>query len=363
MGSSPLISVVIPAYNQAEFLNASIESVLEQSYPTVELLVVNDGSTDGTSQLLRQYEPLKNVRIINQENQGLSAARNRGIRAAQGSYIALLDSDDLMRPDRLEKQYAAFKNHPEVDAIYTSVDLIDSDDHPIGSLRRKAIPQKNFLAEEFFRHQIPSPSTLLVKRDLFSSHLFDQEKRIGEDLEWTLRAAHHYTYFCLDSPLTSYRRHRENLSEKLALLRKNELEILHTYGAEHICRCVDESRICDKALHKGKILFVMQHYDDALKQLRLSKAPLAFFYQANCHFEKENFTSAVDFYKRSLIQDAGNPAAWNNLGVALLRLNKVTEADSCFSRALTLRPAYLDPQMKTWTRRELREDLLPYSRR
>lgn len=102
MTLKPTISVVIPAYNAADFVSEAIESVINQSYPSVECIVVNDGSSDGTADVLKGFETVANV--IHQENQGVSAARNRGIDAATGDWIAFLDADDLWHPEKLALQ-------------------------------------------------------------------------------------------------------------------------------------------------------------------------------------------------------------------------------------------------------------------
>ena len=93
----PLVSVIMPAFNSARFVGQAVQTVLAQTYPQVELIVVNDGSTDETETVLAPYA--NRIQIINQANQGVSAARNTGIRAAQGQYIAFLDADDLMMLD------------------------------------------------------------------------------------------------------------------------------------------------------------------------------------------------------------------------------------------------------------------------
>src|SRR5215211_9350661 len=100
-----LVSVVIPCYNQAHFLGEAIESVLSQSYRNFEILVVDDGSTDNTSEVASRYE---RVRIVRQENRGLSGARNRGLREAKGEYVVFLDADDRLLPGALEASLGCF---------------------------------------------------------------------------------------------------------------------------------------------------------------------------------------------------------------------------------------------------------------
>lgn len=360
MDSDPLISVVIPTYNQADYLEKSIQSVLNQTYDSFETLIVNDGSTDETSRALEKYRSIPSLRIINQDNKGLSAARNAGIKEATGKYIALLDSDDLMVSDRLISQIQAFRTNLTIDVVYTAVHLIDHKDNMLSLMRREDIPAENFLAEEFFRNQIPTPSTIMAKSEVFQKHLFDESLRAGEDLEWILRTAHDFTFHYLDLPLTKYRRHQSNLSEDLSMMREIELKILRSYGIDHICSCVERSKIHDKALLKGKILYVMEYFEEAVILLKESKSPLSLFYISNCFYQLKDFQMAVQYYLKSLAEDSENAACWNNLGIALLKLGRVTEAEEALAKAVTLKPGYLDPSRKTFTRRELRKDLLPY---
>ncbi|MBK8993570.1 MAG: glycosyltransferase family 2 protein, partial [Gammaproteobacteria bacterium] len=110
--SEDLVSVVIPAYNAAAFIERAVDSVLTQSYRSREVLVVNDGSTDRTGEVLARYGSA--IRVIDQPNGGLSSARNRGIREARGEFVALLDADDRWLPEKLERQVQAMVADPGI---------------------------------------------------------------------------------------------------------------------------------------------------------------------------------------------------------------------------------------------------------
>ena len=111
MSPSPLVSVVIPTFNGGLLLTETLNSVFAQTFTDYEVIVINDGSTDNTLELLKDYEP--RIRLISQENQGIGAARNRGIDESRGRYVALLDHDDLWLPGKLQTQVNFFKRHPE----------------------------------------------------------------------------------------------------------------------------------------------------------------------------------------------------------------------------------------------------------
>ncbi|MFN8002607.1 MAG: glycosyltransferase family 2 protein [Acidobacteriota bacterium] len=130
--NKPLVSVIVPTYNRAYCLGATIDSVLAQTYSTLELLVIDDGSSDQTRELVEnQYGYDPRVRYVYQTNAGVSAARNHGFRLAQGDFVALIDSDDLWEPWKLELQVAAFDRLPQVGMIWTDMRAIDSQGAPI----------------------------------------------------------------------------------------------------------------------------------------------------------------------------------------------------------------------------------------
>lgn len=130
----PLVSVIIPAYNGDRFLAETIESVLQQTYPHWELIVVDDGSTDQTQQIVQGYcdrYPAQ-IRYYYQQNQGVARARTQGIKLAQGEYIALLDQDDLLLPEKLSLQVACFETDPAIGMVHSGWRLINAQGEPLG---------------------------------------------------------------------------------------------------------------------------------------------------------------------------------------------------------------------------------------
>ncbi|NOT62842.1 MAG: glycosyltransferase family 2 protein [Acidobacteria bacterium] len=124
--NEPLVSVIVPTYNRAYCLGATLDSVLQQTYPHVELIVIDDGSTDGTAELIaRDYAQDKRVRYVRQANAGVVAARNHGLRLAQGDFVALLDSDDVWHLWKLEAQLAVMRARPEVGMVWTDMEAVN----------------------------------------------------------------------------------------------------------------------------------------------------------------------------------------------------------------------------------------------
>jgi glycosyltransferase involved in cell wall biosynthesis len=185
----PLVSVVIPAYNAERFLGEAIESVLAQTYSPVELIVVDDGSTDRTAEVAAAYGE---ATVISQENSGPSAARNRGAAAAGGEFLAFHDSDDTMTPDKLAVQAGHLLDNPGVGCVLAEQELLvePGAELPFWAEGTKVPtvmpPRPPELADEPMVH----PMTMVVRRATFEQvGGFDQSMRAAEDFDWMLRAS------------------------------------------------------------------------------------------------------------------------------------------------------------------------------
>lgn len=204
------ISVVIPAYNAEPFLKAAIESVLRQSVPPLEVLVVDDGSTDGTASLARSIE---GVRYVHQENRGVSAARNRGIAEASGRFIALLDADDAWREDKLAVQMArlrdgafAYSARTETDAHLRPILLVESD---------RTVPVLEGLL--FYGNVVGTPSSVIAPREaLLEAGGFDLKLSMCADWDMWIRLALTLDAVYSPEPLLLYRVHEQSMSFNLS---------------------------------------------------------------------------------------------------------------------------------------------------
>jgi glycosyltransferase involved in cell wall biosynthesis len=210
MNSVPRVSVVIPTYNRLGYLQIAIDSALAQTSCDCEIIVVDDGSTDGTGAVLRaQYG--QSIRYEYQENRGESAARNRAIELAQGEYIALLDSDDAWLPEKISRQVTALDADPDAGMVFCQAWLIDQHGDRIGDrpegfdLHAADITPDKML----FVNQIGGPSTTLIRRSVLQVVGFDPSIRFGEDwdlfLQMLLRG---YRINFISEPLAYIRRHR-----------------------------------------------------------------------------------------------------------------------------------------------------------
>lgn len=169
----PLVSVIVPVYNGQRYLEATLKSIFDQDYEPVEIIVVDDGSTDGTAEIVKSY-PV--VRYIYQNNQGPSAARNTGIAAAQGEMIAFLDADDLWLPNKLSLQVGYLRQHPEKGLVYAH--------------RRMIIEEGVETPPWFSANDTPAlfAGAVLVRKNVFEQvGFFNPEYRFGENAEWLAR--------------------------------------------------------------------------------------------------------------------------------------------------------------------------------
>jgi glycosyltransferase involved in cell wall biosynthesis len=186
---SNLISVVIPTYNRVPFLKDAIDSVLSQTFQAFELIVIDDGSTDDTPNLLSSYG--NKIKVITQANQGPSAARNRGIEAAKGKWIAFLDSDDVWKPDKLEKQVQFIIDYPDTRVCQTEETWIRNGKRV--NPRKKHEMHSGWIYEKCLPLCIVSPSSVMIHQDVFEKvGLFDETMPACEDYDLWLRISPYY---------------------------------------------------------------------------------------------------------------------------------------------------------------------------
>lgn len=209
--SSPLVSVIIPAYNQSQYLGKAIESVLAQTYTHLETIIVDDGSTDDTATVSRHYTSDKRVRYIFQENAGLSAARNTGIRHARGKYLTFLDSDDLFLPHKLDILVKRLKREPHLGLTAGQAQPINEDGQPIGSLFDEPLPEDE--RRLLLGNPLHVGSVLLRRSWQEEVGLFDESLRSYEDWDMWLRLA---LAGCpmdfVHTPVSLYRFHRAQMT-------------------------------------------------------------------------------------------------------------------------------------------------------
>lgn len=207
--SVPCVSVIIPTHNRAQLIGQALQSVLEQTYADYEIIVIDDGSTDNTRQVVQSFSGP--IHYVYQNNRGASAARNQGIELAHGKYIAFLDSDDWCLPQRLEKQANYLDEHLQTGAVYSWYIEVNEHDNRL-YLRRPDLSgavYKQFLSR--YMVGLMYPSTVMVRREVLTHvGVFDEQMPPAEDSDLWCRIARFYDVGLIREPLSNIRRHSEN---------------------------------------------------------------------------------------------------------------------------------------------------------
>lgn len=229
----PLVSIIMSAYNAVEYLKTAIESVLGQTYPSFEFIIINDGSTDNTNLIIKEYaDKDKRIRIIDhQKNRGLIASLNEGVEIASGEYIARQDADDISLPSRLEKQVRFLQKNNQIGMVGANYHVIDERGTVVDTTNVFTQPTDLALAEIFtnqFGH-----GTIMARAELLKKHRFDQNYKHAEDYELWSRLAHEAELANLKEPLYKWRLHKggitasKNAEMQLQVRRINEREFAY----------------------------------------------------------------------------------------------------------------------------------------
>jgi len=205
-----MVSVIIPAYNRAHVLDRALDSILAQDYSPVEIILVDDGSTDHTPDLLDQYKGL--ITVLKQSNKGVSAARNLGIHKSRGRFIALLDSDDAWTPEKLSLQTAFFEAHPHALICQTEETWIRNGRRVNPKIKHKK--PSGMIFTPSLKLCLVSPSAVMMRRELFDiKGYFNEDFLVCEDYDLWLRVSMDTPVYLIDTPCTvKYGGHDDQLS-------------------------------------------------------------------------------------------------------------------------------------------------------
>jgi glycosyltransferase involved in cell wall biosynthesis len=244
-----LVSIIIPSYNQGHFLAEAIESVLSQSYPHVEIIMVDDGSTDDSFLVASGYQ---GVRCIKQENQGISGARNRGAQESSGAYLIFLDADDLLLPNSLELGLRHFKDRPEVALVAGHCQHISPDRSPLPTPPQRLVEEDHYI--ELLRdNYIWPPASVIFRRSQFESvGGFNRSLSGSADHDIYLRIAAKFPIHFHNDVVALYRQHETNMSSNCFLMLRESVLTLksqkhHLKGTKEFeaymsglkeCRCL-----------------------------------------------------------------------------------------------------------------------------
>ena len=214
------MTVIVPAYNAEPTIDATLASVRAQTHGELEILVVDDGSTDGTAAKVRRHAAADpRVRLITQDNAGVAAARNRGIAKATGKLIAPIDADDLWHPEKIARQVEEMRRNPELGLVCTAYSIIDEHGH-VAFVVSGTLPHSTRFEDLCRRNFIGNGSSALMKRSVILScggydpGLRDQGAQGCEDLKLYLQIARRHEIAMIRMPLTSYREVAGNMSSQ-----------------------------------------------------------------------------------------------------------------------------------------------------
>ena len=221
------ISVVIPAYNSAALLPRCLDSVFAQTLKPIEVLVIDDGSVDDTSDVVRYYG--ERVRLLRQKNAGPAAARNRGIAATTGEWIAFLDADDRWTSAKLECQMDCAKTHPSAGVIYSDAIVLDASENVSGEFLAGKGPASGWIFDRLLHSFFILSSTAMVRRSvLIDAGILSAQMREVENYDFWLQLARTCPFQLVPEALTLYQRQEDSSSKELAAVAKTEIDLFQS---------------------------------------------------------------------------------------------------------------------------------------
>lgn len=254
---SPLVSVIIPTFNRASLLTTAIQSVLEQDGIDVEILVIDDGSTDGTTQILRPYiERQQIVYLRRDESKGPAAARNLGISSSRGEYICFLDSDDTLTGGSIRLRLSALQHRPEIGLLFSDYDETRLTDEGRVIACRNALANRKQLQLEarahveqvdgclhlfgatlfhdllVLRRLVWTGTVMIPRRVLQEIGLFNENYRIAEDMDLWFRIARRYKLAYLDKSTATYLLHGDGITNNFGLYYRSTVAVLESFMSD-----------------------------------------------------------------------------------------------------------------------------------
>ena len=281
----PRVSVLMANYNYARFIREAIDSVLTQTMTDFELIIVDDGSTDNSREIIESYLVDPRVRFRPVDHVGQAAAKNAGIEWARSPLLAFIDADDLWMPEKLARQVAMFDQDPSLGVVYTRRLLIDESGEE-QQYRQPAFFRGDVMAE-MFRDNFVCFSTSLVRR-LVVEHvgMFDSGWDLAVDYEFWLRVAAHYRFDFVDEPLVKYRCGHGNLSRRIGERLKTALLLMRRFLGR------DQHKLSDRDIHQS--------------------LAATYAHMGLC-FRPYDIAASLDWFVRSLRSDPRQRLAWRGI--------------------------------------------------
>lgn len=293
------VSVLMPSYNYAPYLPFAIKGVLSQSYSNLELIIVDDCSTDGSREIVNEWKRLDDriVTVYHDSNYGLSVARNSGIAVSSGEFIALCDSDDIWSPEKLQMQIERFRLKPELGLVHSDAAIIGSDGKLTGQRfsslihRNGQITSGNLFGELCQRNFLCVPTVILRREAIEYAGGFDNRLRSLEDWVCWTKVSIRYPFLYIDDALVQYRIHGASLSNDSKNMAESRVKAL---------RIILESISEIPAITKSKMMY----------SLGMSFLEIA------------DPASAADSFLQSIKENPGEIRSWVRYGQSALKLGR-----------------------------------------
>jgi len=283
----PTVNVIIHTFNNEKFIAETVESVLRQTYNGYEIIVVDDGSEDGTRDALLPY--MQEIRYHYKENGGIASAKNAGISLSNAEFIAFLDHDDLWVPDKLKIQMEHFNSNPQVGLVYAKYTSFRNDKE----LRTK--PEKGYsgwIFKKLLSKSFVQTSTVMVKRECLNAvGQFDESFKLADEYDMFLRVAKRFQCGFVDKELTRYRVHDKNASRNNLLFDKENLRVFKKVYNGYTDLDEKEKKILRKRIAMYSIKVAGSLYDQGQLKESMKYQKEAFKYSSFFHkiyFAKQN---------------------------------------------------------------------------
>lgn len=366
----PRVSVVIPNHNHAAYIVAALDHVANQTFRDWEVIVIDDGSTDASLEILEQYQPP--LTILRCEHKGPAAARNLGIAASDSEYIAFMDADDLCESRRLELQVQKLENE-KLDLVASALSFIDAHGCPIPGLWTcPPHAHRDYRASLIERNWIGTPSVMLRRSILSSTGMFDETFTHAEDYDLWLRVARSHSIGFIEAPLIQCRRHSANTSRDTESHNHFEQRALQKVDASEAYEAFARLYSSVQERDEGWIGFLLRSasprfLDEAHRALaRHPRSSMVRFALGVFHYDSGNFERSRATFLGIPEQDA---ASIHNAGVTSALSGDFAFARLKLTDALRARPEYYDARYNLdalkngnplrLTRRPLRTNLVP----
>ena len=223
---TPKVSVIIPVYNREKYVGEAIDSILAQSFTNFELLLIDDGSTDGSIEIMKSYTDPRVRLVRNEHNLGIPKTRNKGLQLARGDYIAILDSDDTALSDRLVKQVAFLDRYKDYALLGSWATQMDEEGRPLEKGKRQFVSSGEVKSHLLFRCWLPH-SSIMVRAAILQAYGYREQYVLCSDFDLFVRLARKHQLGHLPEPLVRHRVHEGSITrQKVQLTKDKDLEIV-----------------------------------------------------------------------------------------------------------------------------------------